>query len=268
MRTLKVVFSCLMIGALTAPALSQGDAPPPARQDRPRAPGSGMRQALSPEKARAAWELEAGSVASALGVSGDKAAAMTKAYVEARTSQGAAAEKVRDEAREKARGGGQPDGSLREKMEKITSEERAKLEKALNGALTPEQTKSAMETLGGFNRGWDHMASAIAGFHLDAKKQSDALGAIYQYMSVQGKNRAAARDGDREEMRSAMQEAREKLNNSLKGILSEEQFKEFAQATGRGPRAGGPGGPGGPDGRPGRGKGGRPPADKPDDGEK
>lgn len=271
MRTLKIMVSCLMIGALAAPVLAQNDAPPPPRQGRPGGPGGpgggpggGMRQALSPEKAKAAWELEAKSVAAALGVSGDKAAALSKAYVEARTSQGAAAEKLRDEMREQGREGGAPDGSMREKVEKLNADERAKLEKALGGTLSAEQTKTAMETLGTFNRGWDHMASVIAGFNLDAKKQGDALNAVYQFVSTQGKNRAAGPGGDRQAMRTAMQEAREKMNTSLKGILSEDQYKQFEETTGPGQRGGAPG----QDGRPARGRGGRPPADKPDDGDK
>ncbi len=264
MRTLKVVVSCLMIGALAAPAMSQDEAAPPARQARPAGQGGGMRQALSPEQAKAAWELEAGSVAAALGVTGEKAGALTKSYVEARTSHGAATDKLRDEMREKGREGGRPDGSMREKLETLNTAERAKLEKALGGSLTPEQTKAAMETLGTFNRGWDHMTNVIAGMHLDAKKQSEALSAVYQFVGVQGKNRAAGPDGDREAMRTAMQEAREKMLTSLKGVLSEEQFKQFEGATGRGPRAGAPGS----EGRPGRGHGGKPPADKPDGGEK
>ena len=59
------------------------------------------------------------------------------------------------------------------------------------------------------------------------------------------------RDGDREAMRTAMQDARQKLLDTMKGILTEEQFGKFQATVGsRGmggppPERGPGGGPGG-----------------------
>jgi hypothetical protein len=257
MSMFKVFVSCLMISALAAPVLAQEDGKPPAGE-RPAGRGGpgGARQApLSPEKAKAAWELEAKSVAASLGLSDDKAAAVVKAYVEARTSLGLAAEKAREEHRQKMDDGEELDReAVREQMEALNTSERSKLEKSLGTALTAEQTKTAMATLGSFNRGWDQMVSTIAGFNLEAGKQTQALKAVHEFVGEQAKARGSAGpDADRDAMRTAMQSAREKLTTSLKGILSEEQLKEFQASMagpGRGGRgggggAGGPGGPGG-----------------------
>src|SRR5262249_46346373 len=94
----------------------------------------------------------------------------------------------------------------------------------------------------------DNMADAVAGFKLDATKQQDALVAMEDYVVAQGKARGQLRDGDRDAIRTAMQEAREKLSASMKKLLSEEQFKKFESTMqgGFGGRGGGGGrGPGG-----------------------
>jgi hypothetical protein len=259
MHALKVLVSCLMVGVVAAPVLAQNDPKPPAGEGRPGGRpggqggpgGQGMRQALSPEKAKAAWELEAKGVAASLGLSEEKSAAVVKAYVDARTSQSAAFEKMRDETRDKGNGGepGAGGPAMREEIETINSAERAKLEKSLAGTLSADQTKQAIASLGTFNRGWDHMVSTIAGFNLEAKKQADALKAVHEFVGAQTKARELGADGDRDAVRTAMQAARDKMNTSLKGILSEDQMKQFEATTGRGQRPG-RGGPAGDDAPP------------------
>jgi hypothetical protein len=183
---------------------------------------------------------------------------------------------MRDDARDKKKdapdaGQGGGGAEMREEVEAINTAERGKLEKALSATLSAEQSKQAMTTLGTFNRGWDHMVSTLAGFHLEAGKQTDAAKAVYEFVGEQGKLRDTRGDGDPEARRAAMQAAREKMNTTLKGILSEEQYKQFEATTGRGPRAGGrTDAPGKPD-HPGQGKPDHPggkPADKPKDDKK
>jgi hypothetical protein len=134
-------------------------------------------------------------------------------------------------------------------MEEMNAREREKLQKALSATLSTDQTTKAIASLGTFNRQWDVMADAIAGFGLDSAKQQEALNAVEDFVIAQGKIRPGA-GGDREAMRSAMQESRQKLNDAMKKLLSEEQLAKFEQTT----RGGGRGftGPGGP----GRGRGG------------
>src|SRR5881227_3625903 len=96
MHTLRVFVSCLAISALSGAALGQGnsDRPRPPRDGQPGGqpgdrPGGGdrgmMRPNLSPEKAKAAWELEATSVAKHHGLKDDQTRNLVKSYTEVRT---------------------------------------------------------------------------------------------------------------------------------------------------------------------------------------
>lgn len=266
MHTLRWMVCGVAIGSMGLTAAAQ-DAPPkperPAvRQPRPEEPPrAGPREQMPPEKAKAAWALEATGVSKRVGASDDQAKAVVKVYTEARESQAMAADKMRQEQREKARQGGGDDGGGRagpgnegmKAMEEMNAKEREKLQKSLGATLSADQTTKAMASLGTFNRQWDQMADAIAGFGLEGAKQQEALNAIEDFVIAQGKIRpgAGAGGGDREAVRSAMQESRQKLNETLKKALSAEQFAKFEETT-RGGR--GPGGPGGPrGGRPERG---------------
>src|SRR3954469_21448426 len=61
----------------------------------------GMRmEPLSPEKAKAAWDLEATGVATRLKLTADQTKSLVSAYESARTSQQAAMEKARKEAQD------------------------------------------------------------------------------------------------------------------------------------------------------------------------
>jgi hypothetical protein len=216
-----------------------------------------MRQQLSPEKAKAAWELQAKTVAAAVGANADQTKGVVKAYSDARTSLSAATEKLRAEAMKANEGGGQPDrAAMREKIAEVTTAERAKLEKALAGSLSAEQTKKAMVSLGGFNVGWDSMTDTLAGFNLEPKKLDDAMKATNEYFIAIAKARDSA---DQEALRTTMQESRQKLNDTMKKLLTEEQFGKFEASTGGRGRGGQGGGQGGPGGQGGGGAGGRPP---------
>lgn len=287
MRALKLLACCVVVGGMSMTVLGQetkpgGDRPArPARGERPEGAGQ-PREALSAEKTKAAWELQATGVAKRLTLKDDQVKAVVKAYTEARTSHNTAAEKLREELANKASEGNKdekkdkkdakpegkpdakPDGEKRpggaggragmrpeaaKKMEELNTAEREKLQKALGATLTTEQTTKAVASLGTFSRQWDTMADAIAGFKLEAAKQQTALEAIEDFVVAQGKARTTS-EGDRDAVRTAMKESREKLAESLKKVLSEEQVKTFEESMRGAMRgAGGPGGPGGGEGR-------------------
>ena len=253
MRKLNLVASCVAIGALALSAVAQ-DAPPPRRGggeggDRQPGgqPGGGAPRGtqLTPEKAKAAWDLEATGVAKRIGLTEEQTKAVIKAYAEARTSHAAAAQKLRDKMRD-AGGGGDDGGDRRERMQAIQKEteemnkaEREKLQKALAAAVSADQAGKAVASLGTFAPGWDRMADAIGEFKLEAKKQQDALNAVEDFIVAQSK---MTRGGDPQDAQDARREARQKLLAALKPILSEEQMAKFEQSTGGGGRRGGGGG--------------------------
>jgi hypothetical protein len=258
-----VLVSCVALGAMAFSASAQdqprggGGGPPPGGPPPGGGPGGAFmgQPPLSPEKAKAAWEFQGKGVASSLGLTDEQTAALVKAYTAARTSHGEASEKLRKEMQDKMREGGGRDGfaEMQEKMDALNKSEREKLQKALlAGGLTSGQTERALTTLGSFSRQWDGMADAVIGFNLEAGKLTPARKAMEEFVATTAKARES---GDREAMRDAMQEARKKLSDTMKGLLTEEQFGKFEASMG-GMRGRGPGGPGGGGDRPQRGGGG------------
>lgn len=229
-------------------------------------------RAMSPEQAQAAWEAQAKSVAGQIGLDDAKTQAVVKAYVDARKSHEAAAAKTRDEltakARERQKDGGKdqekgpgagrnPGEAMNEVMDsmrKLNDAERAKLKTALSTSLSADQVTKAMGPLGTFDRSWDGMTNALMGFKLDAAKQKDAMLAVQSYVIAGSKARES---GKMDEVRETMRAERDTLMSKMKGILSEDQMKEFQASMARG---------GGQGGRGGRG-GGRGPAEGPGGGE-
>lgn len=251
MKTTHALVTCLVLGATALNAAAQSAAPdakpqqpapdrPSGAQPGPRGDG-GRGGALTPEKSKAAWEAQAKGVGAVLGLDESKITSLTKAYVEARTSHNAANAKLREEMADRRGEAGGPEGmaEIQKKMEDMNKAEREKFEKSLAGTLTTEQAATAMQTLGGFNVMWDRMTDAVSGFGLDAAKSLDAQKAMQAYVTAMSK----ARTGDREAMRTIMQEARAKLTESMKGILNAEQFAKFEPSMGGMRRQ-----PGGPDG--------------------
>lgn len=266
MRSVKVVVSCLMLGTMAGGVMAQEEQPRrrpqrdqqpgerPARDgdrqpgDRPAREGQpgerGPRGQLSPEKLKAAWELQAKSVGARLGLDDAKTAALVKAYQAGRESHNAARQKLMSEMRDAAGEDGGREGmeAMREKMETMNASEKAKLEKSVSAAIGADHTGKAMASLGTFNMQWDRMTDTVAGFGLDAAKQKEAMGAIETFVIATGK----AQGLDREEGMSIRQEARKALSDAMKKTLSEEQFGRFEASMGGGGRmGGGPGGPGG-----------------------
>jgi len=290
MRSLNVFVSCLVVGSVGLAAVAQ-DAPvrgndgqpgqrggqpgqrggQPGQRGQPGGPGGpggGMRggQQLSPEQAKAAWELQASTVAKRVGAKDDQVKSVVKAYIEARESHNAASEKMRRDMMEKAREAGGADpaagggggargamGEMQKAMEALNTAERAKLQKALAGILSVDQAAKANASLGTFNRQWDTMVDTIAGFKLESAKQTKALSAIEDFVVASTKARTLE---DREASRDATQDARDTLQDTLDATLTEEQLAKFRGSMGGGRGMGGPGGGGGQGGRPNRGGGG------------
>lgn len=282
MRMFKVAFACLAVGLMCLPATAQEGQPPADPGARPpgargeRGPGGMRGPMLTPEKAKAAWEVQAKHVAKGLTLSDDNAAKTVKAYVDARESHRAALEKARQEAMDKARSaaeeGKDNDADARDaarnagaEMQKVITEalkaEQTKFEASIKKFLTADQATKVMASLGTFNPTWDNMADALIGFNLDSAKNDQALSTVETYVIAVGKVHDS---DDREAARTATQEARKQLSDAMKGILSEEQFGKFQRTmvSGRGPGRGGPGGRGG-DGAPGA-PGDAPPGGRPD----
>lgn len=267
MRCLKTVMLAAAVGGLCTVAMAQekpagqpGEKPPAPRAPeggQPPRGDRGMGGQLSPEKAKAAWEAQATGVAAGLGLDAEKTKTLVTAYTDARHSQNAAMDKMREEmrkAREEGGGGGGGFAEMQKKLEEMNTSEREKFRKAIAGALSAEQVSKAMATLGTFNRQWDGMADAVLGFKLEKAKLDAANKAMEEYVASVSN---APRD-DREAMRTAMQAARKKLLDTMKANLTEEQLGKFETAMGRGgmgPR-GGAGGGDEPPPAPRRGRGG------------
>jgi hypothetical protein len=264
MSTLKVLVCGLAIGSMSLVAVAQpaGNKPAAAKQpsgqqgDRgARGPGGMMGEPLSADKAKAAWDLQATGVAARLGLNADQTKALVKAYEDARTSQQAAAEKLRKDQGDKMKDADPEDrrGAMqaaRKAMEDMNKGQRESFTKAVTAAIPGDKGTQAATALGVFNPQWDRMADSIGSFKLDAGKQQDALNAVETFIATQTKTlQGAGPDADRAEMREAMQKARETLTSSLKKDLSEDQMKKFEETMpgmrggqGGGRRGGGEGG--------------------------
>jgi hypothetical protein len=273
MLNLRILTCGLAIGATSLVAVAQNSNDQPASKqpagqpgDRPnRGGGNGgarggfggmMGEPLSADKAKAAWDLEAAGVAGRLGLNADQTKALQKAYGDARTSQQAVMEKLRQDQQAKMKDMDPEDRrdamqSARKAMEDANKSERDKLTKAVTAAVPGDKGTQAATALGSFNPQWDRMVDTIGGFKLDAAKQQDALNAIETFSAAQTKTlQGAGPDSDRQAMREEMQAAREKLTASLKKDLTDDQLKKFEETM-----PGMRGGQGGGGGR-GRGQGG------------
>lgn len=279
MQTWKVLVSCLALGtagvamAQDKPQEKPKDQPParaqppagerPARDRQPGQGGGQQRQALAPEKAKAAQELEAKGVAKRLNLNDDQTKALVKAYTDARASFTEANTKFMEEQR-KAMEDGADRSEMAQKRQDMMKKEREKFTKAVTTAISGDVATKVGNSLGSFNGQWDRFVDTIAGFNLEAAKQQDALNAVEDFVVAQTKARESAGDGtDRESQMAAMRETRTKLTDALKKVLSEEQMGKIQPMLGGGGRqGGGPGGGGGEGGdqprrrRPGGGDGG------------
>ena len=242
----------------------KGKAPEGQPAGRPNRPGAGAqgRNALSPEKAKAAWEAQATGVAKRHALSADQTKTLLSAYSTARESQQTASQKLRDDLAAKGGGAGGPEAmaEIMTATEDMNKAEKAKFEKALTGFKAEEITKVS-SGLSTFNRQWDGITNAMLEMKLEEAKQQDAFVAVEDFIVGQSRLRArAGADVDREAMRTAMTENRTKLTDALAKVLTPEQAKTVEESIGqaRGGRGGAGGAGGGGAGGPGGAGGGRP----------
>ena len=247
MRLVEILGCAMALTIAGAPAWAQDDAP--GRRRRP-----ARMQQLAPEKAKAAWEWQARSVAEAFKLTDGDAGRVTEIYVVARQQLVVASRENRreagerrareDRAREDRPEAGEGDGRRRGQRPlgfgmnpELLTKARADLETGLAWVLDAEQLKPAMASLGSFNRQWDIMVDAILGFELGTEKTLAALEPVRVYVALFYTLREA---GDRQAMREDLADARETLLSRLEAFLDDEHLEQFTQLNRRrGRRPGG-----------------------------
>lgn len=187
---------------------------------------------LPPEQAARAHELEAQSVAQALGLSDELTTKLVDAWKASRESTAAA---FRTQ-------GGQGN---RQTMLDAMKAEQTKLEASLKGFLNEEQTAKALGYFSPFVWRWDQMVLAIDDMNLEAEKEKQALVRVAEYVAASAKARESAMaggGGDQRDMRQQMRDMRDKLDTDLGQILSAEQLAQWKEKTAmRGGERGGAG---------------------------
>ena len=100
--------------------------------------------------------------------------------------------------------------------------------------MESEQAKKVMESLGTFNSTWDRMVDALGELKLDEKTLEGAMDKVHEYVIESAKLMAKAREsGSFDEVRSKMQELRDKLDKEMEGILTKEQNEGWKEKTAR-----------------------------------
>ena len=180
---------------------------------------------LAPEKAEAAWKLEAECVAKALSLSEEKTGGLVAAYKAARKSYQEGVEKL-------TAAQGDDRTALFMAFRELQDTERGKLEVALKGILEETQVAQAIASLGTFNRGWDRYVDILAGLELGDENLSKALALVNQYVIDSDKSmREALAKQDMESLRETRRAEKEKLDTALATVLSEEQKTKWGEAT-------------------------------------
>jgi hypothetical protein len=249
MQSAQSIVVLAAVCCLGLPALGQA-------QDRDQAPErrGGGRQAprsqMTTEQSKAAWEIQAKSVASQLGVV--DAQAMTTVYVTARKSYRDAVGAARAAARKdpEVAGGGDDGGQgpvgrngrngrgrrgSDSRFAKVRDAEREKLQSALEPYVQAENLKTAVSILGSFDRSYDGMTNTLLGFKLGDEKTMKAMASLNESVVARGKLAGM----DRENRRDAMMDMRDDLMAGLSVVLDSEQMEALQQSMRRGGRRGG-----------------------------
>ena len=191
---------------------------------------------LEAEKAAAAQEAEAKSVAGDLSLSGDDTGKLVAAYQAARKSLDEAMQKARDNA-----GGGF--GGFQAIME-LPGEEKTKFKTAIAEFLSGDQAGKAADGLAGGitlqGNQVDRMVDAFGAFSLGDDKLFAAVKLVLAYAAEADAARAEAiANQDFQSIRTGTQAAREKLETALGSVLSAEDLTKWKEAN---PQGGGRGG--------------------------
>ncbi len=282
MRTpVTLAAAILAAGLVTLPAVAQDAGDRADRRERireVRQARAAERQPLTAEQREAVWTWEARTVAAALELPETDAAAVrsswlsvrgelherTRAMLEERRAGRGERAAGRGEGRgpgderRRGRGGGRgaaggpgqgagagpgagagdgPGAELREAA-------MADLKQRLGAQLEGERLEKAMTAFGVPTRAWDRATHAVLELEgVDDATRLEAMTAVHGFLAETEAVRAAARDGDREAARTAMQSARETLEANLAGVLDEEQARAVLRGM-RPERRGMRGGPG------------------------
>ena len=198
---------------------------------------------MSPEESLMVWKSQADHAAAELGLEGEKAAAVAKAYVDMRQAHG---EEMRA-LRQSAQGGG-GGGQFMMQQRELAEKHRKSLQDAVAKATDAATAAKVADQLGVFHRQWDPMVLEIEKFNLSDDAKGKALGHIHAYVAgaYKAQNEIASQD-DFQALRQKMDELKSTLDEQIKPLVSEEQFGQWMESTRS--RRGGPGGPGGQDGQ-------------------
>lgn len=249
MRPMTMFIATIAFATLALPATAQDDRP-----ERPNRGERGQRfqrvERLDPEQARAAWELQAATVAREIGAADDVSKQIVATYVAARADMAqAVAEAIADrrdrrrseiegdrgddggDARgRRGRGGDRARGLALGIDREMVEAHRAKLRTALASHVTDTaKLDRAMASLGAFNRSWDNMAHALNELSLETTAAHAAHSAVERYVVALTRVRES---DDRESRRDAMRDARETLEDELEHVLDESQMESFRDALG------------------------------------
>jgi len=195
-------------------------------------PGGGREEPLAPQAIAKAETIEVTTVSQSLSLPADKMAKLSEAYTAARASHQAA-------MRELMKPGQRPDFKA---VQDASKAEAAKFETVIKAFLTPEQTATAMATLGLFNRRWDRMVLVLDGMDLSEKHKDEAMKLVMNSIAESGKAMQSMTEStDRQAVRKQQEKIREDLDTALAKVLTEDQMKEWKEKTSfrpRGPRMG------------------------------
>jgi hypothetical protein len=264
MRVLSTLVSVLAVGVMCAAAAAQdapprrgggagGEGAPPAQ--RPGSGGAVRGGQLAPEKAKAAWELQARHLAQDLGLNDEQTKNIVAAYVDVREKHAESMRQLMEKMRE-GRGSDADENpqARRDELQKafgdLNTADREKLQAELAKSLNADQVSKAMVPLGSFSANWDMMVSTVSGFNLDQEKNKKAMDLMQSFVTMVTK---IGEETEPEARRDANQQARTKLSDEMKAILTEDQFGQFQRTLGGG-RGGAlrrPGADGEPGARPG-----------------
>lgn len=131
--------------------------------------------------------------------------------------------------------GGGFGGPMGEAMMEAREDHQLRLDLELTSIIgDDDKVEHAMKSLGTFNGSWDRMVHTLIGFELDDEAMNTALAATEKFVIETSFDRSQmGPDTDFEAMREKMNTARETLNESMKTVLTEDQFTEFERTTNR-----------------------------------
>ena len=233
-KLLTVSLTVLLL-TISVAALAQAPAAPaPAPAAKPAAPAAAAPAAKpapaappTAENATTSWAMQAKTVARQLKLNDEKTAKLVDAYKAARAGHRTAVEAKLGE-------GARPDRENYAAMMEVVTAERTKLETALKGFLSAEETQKAMATLSAFSRRWDQMTAVLSGMKLDPKVEAQAMDTVAAYVAEATAGMPAQpAPADREAFRQKSQAARDKLDAEMAKVLSPDQLAKWKESAAR-----------------------------------